>query len=364
MGKNLRSQRELGWNGKDESGRHALPHTNSQQAFVLLVLTAMLAAFAPTPILAADEPASFPNFGDLRQHHAKAAFEATTSYLTAHADASDAGEAYRFLFETALREGLAREARPQAEQFLKEQLTAPLADRSLARRVEMIALALGGETDAAIELLGEELAAVRRIDPSGAIDSATALAAAVQRGGRLEAARQVYERLRQAFFLNAGVEAIVENRLARLELLAKKLPEIGLSDLDGKPVAAADLAGKVILIDFWATNCPPCLEELPQLRRLHADHHQAGFEVLAVSLDEEAGTVRDFLGRAPAPWRVFVSAADGDATRKRFRVETIPANFLVRPDGTVARVDLHGADLRAEVERLLRERQATERQEK
>jgi hypothetical protein len=93
------------------------------------------------------------------------------------------------------------------------------------------------------------------------------------------------------------------------------------------------------------------------LRRLHADHHEAGFDVLAVSLDEETDTVRDFLGRSPAPWRVFVSTADGDATRKRFGVETIPANFLVGRDGKVARVDLHGADLRAEVERLLREKQ-------
>lgn len=318
-----------------------------------------LAALTILPVVpvAAQEAATFSDFDALRRHHAEAAFDATAGYLAAMADAPDAAEAYRFLFETALAEGLTREARPHAERFLKDRGDASLADKSLARRVATLALALDGEVEAAVELFGEEVAAVRRLDPSSAIDSATALAAAVQRGGKPEAAKEVYERLRRGFFLNAGVEAIVENRLARLELLGKPLPAFGLSDLDGRPVAATDLRGKVVLIDFWATNCPPCLEELPELRRLHADHHEAGLEVLAVSLDEEEETVREYLARSPAPWRVFLSTADGGATREAFGVETIPANFLVAADGTVACVDLHGADLRAEVERLLRDEQ-------
>lgn len=296
----------------------------------------------------------YENFEALRRHHAKAAFDATADYVTTRPDAADAEAAYRFLLETALTDGFVREARPHAQEFLETHSDAPAGDRSRARRVAMLALALEGEADAAAEIFGEEVAAVRRLDPSAAIDSATALAAAVQRGGKPEAAKDVYERLRRGFFLNAAVDSIVENRLARLELLGKPLPNIELSDLDGKPANAGELSGKVVLIDFWATNCPPCLEELPELRRLHADHHEAGFEVLAVSLDEDEETVREFLSRSPAPWRVFLSATDGDATRGKFGVETIPANFLVAPDGTVARVDLHGADLKAEVERLLR----------
>jgi peroxiredoxin len=326
--------------------------STARRVVVLAVLTIL-----PVVPVAAQENEVFRDFGTLRRHHVKAAFDATAEYLAARPGAPDAAEAYRFLFETALADDLAREARPHAERFLKDHGDTSLADKSLARRVAMLALALNGEGDAAIDLFGEQVAAVRRLDPSSAIDSATALAAAVQRGGKPEAAKEVYERLRRGFFLNAAVEAVVENRLARLELLGKPLPAFGLSDLDGKPMSVADLRGKVTLIDFWATNCPPCLEELPELRRLHADHHQAGFEVLAVSLDEEEETVREYLARFAAPWRVFLSTADGDATREAFGVETIPANFLVAADGTVARVDLHGADLRAEVERLLREKQ-------
>jgi len=313
---------------------------------------------------AGQDSANFATFDQLQRYHVKSAFDATAAYLDSHPEAPDAGEAYRFLFETALAEGLVAEARPHAEAYLKGPAEASVPDKSRARRVAMLALAQEGQADAAAELFGEEVAAVRRLDPSAAIDSATALAAAVQRGGKPEAAKDVYERLRRGFFLNAAVDSIVENRLARLELLGKPLPSIGLPDLDGKAVNPGDLAGKVVLIDFWATNCPPCLEELPELRRLHADHHEEGFEILAVSLDEEEETVREFLARSSAPWRVFLSKTDGDATRGTFGVETIPANFLVSRDGTVARVDLHGADLKAEVERLLRAGLPSERQER
>lgn len=309
--------------------------------------------FCPNVHAVDDRPVE--DFASIRRQHAQAAFKAVAAYLDGHPDAEDAVEAYRFLFETSLDFDLAREAKGHAERFLADHPEASVGDRSQARRVAMLALALEGEADAAIEVFSAELTAIRRLDPSAAIETATSLAAAVQRGNRPEAARQVYERLRRAFLLNAGVEAIVENRLARLELLGKPAPPIELPDLNGRQAAADTLTGKIVLIDFWATNCPPCLEELPQLRRLHADHEGRGFEIIAVSLDEEEETVRDYLERTKLPWRVCLSAADDHATREAYRVETIPANFLVGADGTIVRVDLHGVDLRAEVERLLKD---------
>ncbi|MGC1275317.1 MAG: TlpA disulfide reductase family protein [Planctomycetaceae bacterium] len=307
------------------------------------------------PDVHAEDDRTLKDFASIRRQHAQAAFEAVAAYLNEHPDADDAVESYRFLFETALDFDLAREAKGHAEQFLTDHPEASVGDRSQARRLAMLALALEGEADAAIEVFGAELTAIRRLDPSAAIGTATALAAAVQRGNRPEAARQVYERLRRAFLLNAGVEAIVENRLARLELLGKPAPSVELPDLNGRHAAADNLTGRIVLIDFWATNCPPCLAELPQLRRLHADHEEQDFEIIAISLDEEEETVRDYLDRTKLTWRVCLSAADDHATREAYRVETIPANFLVGADGTIVRVDLHGADLRAEVERLLKD---------
>ena len=109
----------------------------------------------------------FTSFAALRRHHETATFEATARYLTAHPSAPDAIEAYRFLFETAQRNDLLREARPLAERFLQTFPEASVADRSLARRVGMLSLAVDGEVDAAIDLFGEELSAIRRLDSRG-----------------------------------------------------------------------------------------------------------------------------------------------------------------------------------------------------
>jgi peroxiredoxin len=333
----------------------ALFDTMSRPVRIPAWLVLAIAGIAMGSSASADAPATFDSFEALRRHQATTAFEATADYLKAHPEAGDVREAYRFLFETALKEDLTPQARPFAEAFLQKQSDAPLSEKSLARRVAMLSLALDGQPDAAMDVLGEELAAVRRLDPSAAIDAATALAAAVQRGGKAETAAEVYNRLRRAFFLSSGVDAIVENRLVRLELLGKAAPAVSTKDIDGKPASLADSAGKVVLVDFWATNCPPCLEELPQLRRLYADLHNSGFEILSVSLDEEADVVREYLSRSPLPWRTILSAADDDAARGAFHVETIPANFLIGPDGKIARVDLHGDDLRAEVVRMLKD---------
>lgn len=297
----------------------------------------------------------FGSFEAIRRHHAKLAFEATAAYVDARPDAADRREAYRFLFETALAEDFAQPAKTHALQFLKQDADAPLSLKSQARRVAMVSLALEGQPAPALDVLDEELAAYRRLDPSHAIDAATMLAAAVQRGGHPEAASEVYARLKRAFFLNSGVEAVVSNRLARLELLGKPAPAFEVKDLKGDEVNLAEFAGKVVLVDFWATNCPPCLEELPQLRQLYADLHNSGLEVVGVSLDEDEALVAEHLAKTPLPWRTVLSSADDDATREAFHVETIPANFLIGPGGEVVRVDLHGHDLRAEVERLLKD---------
>lgn len=324
------------------------------QKFVGVISTVMIAGLvlAASPVNAEGPQ----NFHALREQLAKTEFEAVQKYLEQNPDAEDAVDAYRFLFETALEHGLTVEASPLARTFLESKAGVPAADRSLARQVAMLALALEGNASSAIDLLGEELAVLRRVDPSAAIEASTSLAAAVQRGGKPEEAKAVYERLQRSFFLNPTVSLTAENRLARLALIEQALPELSLTDLEGREFSATDLVGKVVLIDFWATNCPPCLEELPELRRLYADFKDEGFEIVGISLDEDESTVRGYLEESSLPWRVALSSSDSDSTREKFQVETIPANFLIGRDGRVTRVDLHGEDLRSEVKRFVKER--------
>ena len=131
-------------------------------------------------------------------------------------------------------------------------------------------------------------------------------------------------------------------------------PDLGVEDLGGKAVGWGDYSGKVVLVDFWATNCPPCLEEFPSLKQLHAEYHKDGFEVLGITLDDDRSLVDSFQERAKLPWRLALSKTDRDATRERFKVVTIPSMFLVDAEGRVQYVDVRGAELRRVVERAVK----------
>jgi len=107
-----------------------------------------------------------------------------------------------------------------------------------------------------------------------------------------------------------------------------------------------------VLVDFWATNCPPCLKELPRLKQLYRDYQSSDFEVLGVSLDKRVETVEEFQKKWQLPWRLMISETDVGATRARYRVETIPAVFLIDQTGKIVAFDLKGASLRKAVKKF------------
>ena len=90
-------------------------------------------------------------------------------------------------------------------------------------------------------------------------------------GGRYDIARKVC-RLAAANRADPAIKAYFERREARLDLIGKPAPQIEGKDVDGKPVRLSDLKGKVVLVDFWATWCPPCVASFPTLRQLSREY--------------------------------------------------------------------------------------------
>jgi peroxiredoxin len=136
------------------------------------------------------------------------------------------------------------------------------------------------------------------------------------------------------------------------------VPEVGIADLQGKPVKLAEMRGKVVLVDFWASWCAPCREELPWLEKLYAAHRARGFEVVAVNQDESVENARRFLKAHPLTFRVAHDI--GGKVADRFSPAKMPSSFLIDGKGKVRYVHagFRAADaksIEAEVSKLLAE---------
>lgn len=112
-----------------------------------------------------------------------------------------------------------------------------------------------------------------------------------------------------------------------------KLPEIGLNDLSGNPVSAASLVGKVVVVDFWATWCAPCREELPMLDKLFQKYRAQGLVVVGVSVDKDVDNVRKFLGKLPLSFPITHDAQH--QVSGRYQPPRMPSSYIVDKKGIV-----------------------------
>jgi peroxiredoxin len=115
--------------------------------------------------------------------------------------------------------------------------------------------------------------------------------------------------------------------LARLESVDQSRAEADftLTDLAGKGWHLRELQGKVVLVNFWATWCPPCRKEMPDLDALYRKHQKKGFVILALS-DEEEAKVKPFIQQSGYRYPVLLDP--GGTVAKRFVVDGIPKSFL------------------------------------
>lgn len=109
-------------------------------------------------------------------------------------------------------------------------------------------------------------------------------------------------------------------------------PLLRLPDADGKAVDLAAYRGKVVLINFWATWCPPCRQELPSLSRLKKHFSTEAFEIFAVNIGEDPETVFDFIGNPDLP---VLFDRDSKAMA-RWSVKVVPTSLLVDRQGRIA----------------------------
>jgi peroxiredoxin len=135
-----------------------------------------------------------------------------------------------------------------------------------------------------------------------------------------------------------------------------RAPEIELADLSGKVVKLSDLKGKVVLVDFWASWCVPCKEELPVLESLHKKYAADGLVIIGVNADSERDNMTKFLRRTKLSFTVV-----HDVERKvagRYAPSKMPSSYLIDRSGLVRYVHAgyragDGEKLESEIKSLL-----------
>ena len=112
-------------------------------------------------------------------------------------------------------------------------------------------------------------------------------------------------------------------------------PPLRLEDIEGVEHDLADLKGRLVLVNFWATWCPPCRREMPSMERLYQQFKERGLTVLAVDVGEDMDTVFAFTGQLdPAPTFPLLLDTDSQVAQD-WGVKGLPTSFVVDPEGRV-----------------------------
>ena len=251
--------------------------------------------------------------------------------------------------------------------YAKSLTSSPVPDLAKeAQRVVLVAEAqqlFGSGSAAGGEALVQKTAALLAADPNDAktaglamqlaqafeqLPDGDATAAAAYAAFGPVFAKSSNERIRQMGESFAGT-------LRRLSLPGKPM-QISGTLLNGQPFDQKTLAGKVVLVDFWATWCGPCVAEIPNVMEQYKKYHDKGFEVVGISLDEDREALEKFVADQQVPWPILFEKSEGDGWQHPlatyYGISGIPTVILIGRDGNVITLNARGEKLGEELAKL------------
>ena len=323
---------------------------------------------------------AYSSLADLETHYARQAAElerkklADLGALAQRQTGPDSEVTYRAAFDLAVARSLYGDAEPIARAYLAHD-RGEHENFALATSIALVMDAERGEFDKSFaevkaflkQRATAEVADEQRLPAPLVCAVGEAYLQRLIRGGRYDIARRVCGFLCESSHPDPAVKSYFNNRQARFEMIGKPAPAFEGKDVDGKPVKLADYKGKVVLIDFWASWAPPCVEVFPHYRELYHTYREQGFAVIGVNLDsmgqdltgkkpdskETLSSVRWFLLHHRAAWPNIIGET-AEAAAKAYNVAEVPETFLVGRDGSIVQMEQQGEGLAKAIETSLK----------
>ena len=154
--------------------------------------------------------------------------------------------------------------------------------------------------------------------------------------------------------LNPNLHERAKRYVDHVELArAQMAPPFTYTALNGQQVSLDSLAGKVVLIDFWATWCAPCVAALPHVKRIVQQFQGQPFVFLSVSLDSDSAKWKDFVEKNGMNWPQYHEVGFGGPMDRLFQVDQIPATFSIDGEGVMSNQSLNDRDLENKLRKMI-----------
>ena len=139
--------------------------------------------------------------------------------------------------------------------------------------------------------------------------------------------------------------------------IGKTVPDFSATDLDGKPISIEAYRGKIVLLDFWAVWCGPCVAEMPNVKKVYNTYKDKGFDIIGISLDNDETRLRDFLKENDIPWRQVFDGQGWDSTvPQQYGIRGIPSMWLIDKEGKLISNQARGEKLETLVAEALKDK--------
>jgi len=281
------------------------------------------------------------------------------AYIAENPDAADREAAYLAWLNTALEGNMFAEARRAAVAYRAAYPEGERVDQALAMQFLSTIYDEEFDVDAALAeanaIITEWRADAGR-DPFEALRMELAISDFLVKRGRIDEARSELATLAKQPLLqeNPLLARQVADDRKYVNAIGRPFDDFTAKDTKGNDLSAGTYAGRVVLVDFWATWCMPCIDELPTLKALYDEYNNKGFEIIGISLDTNLQQLDAFVNKWELNWPQYAHpSGPRNPVASKYGVTRIPASFLIDREGKLYRRDLLGENLEDAVAALV-----------